>query len=75
MKAKQNVVRAPKTKFSWTAEISKLIVDGPPLRVDVADRTKIAPLLSREIKVKYPFRVYTTDSVTEPGILLVHRTV
>lgn len=71
---KQKVVRAPKQKFSWTKEISKLKVGGEPLRVDISDRTKIAPLLSREIKVKYPNRVYKTDSVTEPGVLLVYRT-
>lgn len=71
---KRKVVRAPKEKFSWTKEISKLKVDGEPLRVDISDRGKIAPLLSREIKVKHPNRVYKTDSVTEPGVLLVYRT-
>lgn len=72
--AQPEVVRAPKEKFSWTAEISKLKKNGKPLRVDVLDRSKIAPLLSREIKLKYPNRVFTTDSVTEPGVLLVKRT-
>jgi len=71
----KKVVRAPKEKFSWSAEILKIELNGEPLRVDISDAKKIYPLISRELKLKAPEMTFKTDSVTEPGFLLVYRTV
>lgn len=72
--AKLKVVRPPKKKFSWVEELGKLEANGEPLRALPEDRPAIAPLLSREMKLKYPGRAYKTDMKTEPGFFLVHRT-
>lgn len=73
--AKPKIVRKPKKKFQWSAELAKVEVAGAPLRALPEDRASIAPVLSREMKIKYPDRVYRTDTKTEPGFLLVHRIV
>lgn len=71
---RKKVVKAPKKKFSWTAEVLAIEVGGEPLRIEIDDRKKVAPLLSREIKLKAPDRVFETDTVTEPGYCLIKRT-
>lgn len=68
------VVRPPKVRFSWVAEILKLEVGGDPLIVEAVNAKRVRPLLSREIKVKAPERVHTTDAESLPGYLIVTRT-
>lgn len=71
---KLKVVKAPKVKFSWVAEILKVEVGGSPLVVEIADGKRVKPLLSREVKLKDPTAVYLTDQKSMPGYLLIYRT-
>lgn len=67
-----NVVEAPK-RFTWTALILELEIDGQPLKVKENEKNTIRPLISGAIKMKFPARVYETDSKSEPGILIIKR--
>jgi hypothetical protein len=59
-------------KVSWTTIIADMIV-GDKLKVSADKRSTVAPRISREIKLKYPNREYTTDMKSEPGKLIIER--
>jgi len=61
---KLNVVEAPKEKFSWTAELTKLTVYSEPLMAKITDRNTIASLISNKMKDKFPGRSFKTQKVT-----------
>ena len=67
------VIKPPKEKWSWSAEILKAEIGGGPLRFAAEDAKRIYPLLSRDIKIKCPDAVFKTDIVSEPGFLLLFR--
>jgi len=71
-KSKLKIVTPPQTKFVWLDELSE-VENGSFLRTMPEYRTAIAPVISREMKIKFPDRRYRTDLKTEPGFLLVHR--
>jgi len=68
------VIRPPKEKFSWTKEILKTEIKGEPMRIEDQHAKTVVPILSRDIKIKCPEFKYYTDSVSEPGYLLIYRT-
>ena len=55
-----NVIEAPKEKFTWLAPLEKLEVEDGPIYFWYADRANVQPLISRQIKYKYPEREYET---------------
>lgn len=66
------VFKMPK-KVSWTTILADMEVkDKLRVSLDVGRKT-VAPRISREIKYQHPEREYTTDSKSEPGILIITR--
>lgn len=59
-------------KVSWATLIAKLEKEET-FKVSANKRKTIAPIISREIKLKYPDREYKTDIKSSPGILIVKR--
>lgn len=56
-----NVIEAPKEKFTWIGPLERLEVVNGPIYFWYCDRMKVSPLISREIKYKYPEREYETS--------------
>jgi hypothetical protein len=57
---KLNVIEQPKERFSWTAELVKLEVTSEPLFANIDQRNTIAPLISNQLKYRYPERSFKT---------------
>ena len=55
-----NVIEAPKEKFSWIGPLRKLDKVNVPIYFWYADRMKVAPLISKDIKFEFPEREYET---------------
>ena len=55
-----NVIEAPKEKFTWLGPLEKLEVEHGDIYFWYADRANVQPLISRQIKYKYPEREYET---------------
>jgi hypothetical protein len=66
-------IEPPKKRFSWTTVLADLEVEGK-LTVSIEFERTISSRISREIKLKYPGRVYETDRKSLPGKLIVRRT-
>jgi hypothetical protein len=60
-------------KISWTTILSDMKM-GDKLTVPAESRGTVAPRISREIKLMYPERSYTTDMKTLPGKMIITRT-
>lgn len=61
-------------KFSWTSTLSEMEIGGKMKIAAEVGRKTVAPRISREIKLMYPSRVYTTDCTIEPGFMIIERT-
>lgn len=55
-----DVIEAPKERFSWIAPLRKLDRVKKPIYFWYADRMKVAPLISKDIKYEFPEREYET---------------
>lgn len=55
------VIEAPKEKFTWIGPLERLEVKNGPIYFWYKDRNKVAPLISKDIKFKYPEREYETE--------------
>jgi len=62
------VIEAPKEKFSWIGPLRKLEEVESPIYYWYADRGKVAPLISSDIKFEFPEREYKTEKAvwTDP---------
>lgn len=69
---KIKLIEPPKEKFSWAGEMEAL-------RVDEAFRTHkkfaktVSPVISRDMKLKFSEREYTTDTKSEKGFIIIKR--
>jgi hypothetical protein len=55
-----SVIEAPKEKFTWFAPLERVELNQEPIYFWYCDRMKVVPLISREMKYKYPDREYET---------------
>lgn len=55
-----NVIEAPKEKFTWIGPLRKLDEIKKPIYFWYADRMKVAPLISKDIRIEFPDREYET---------------
>jgi hypothetical protein len=67
------LVKPPKEKFSWTKEIL-LLEPEEKFKAPAEYAKTIAPLLSRDVKLKAPDREHETDTVSEPDYVIIKRT-
>lgn len=55
------VIEAPKEKFTWIGPLRKLEEVDVPIYFWYADRGKVAPLISSDIRLEFPDRGYKTE--------------
>ena len=55
-----NVIEAPKEKFTWAGPLRKIEAIKEPIWFWYSDRMKIAPLISKDMKMEFPDREYET---------------
>jgi hypothetical protein len=63
-----NVIEAPKEKFTWIGPLKKLEVKDGPIYFWYSDRGKVAPLISKDIRVEFPDREYETVKEVIKGL-------
>ncbi|WP_129714637.1 hypothetical protein [Pedobacter sp. SYP-B3415] len=74
-------VTPPAVRFSWMNELGGIVTEEEQrsaeqytaIETDIKNGKAIYPLISRDLKLKYPNRVYATDSVSKPGKLIIWR--
>jgi hypothetical protein len=62
------VIEAPKEKFTWIGPLKKLKVKDGSIYFWYADRGKVSPLISKDIRVKFPDREYETVKEVIKGL-------
>jgi len=55
------IIEAPKEKFTWIGPLEKLEEVNVPIYFWYKDRGKVAPLISKDMRLKYPDREYETE--------------
>lgn len=65
------VIEAPKVKFTWIAPLEELELEHEPIYLWYSDRMKVVPLISRDIKNRYPEREYETCKKVIEGVELL----
>lgn len=68
------LIEPPKERFSWAKEILKL-QEGEKFKAEKSFARSIAPVISRDIKLRAPKREYSIDTTTEPEFIIIERKV
>jgi hypothetical protein len=66
------IVEPPEEKFSWVNEIVGLEV-GEKFKTPKKYRKTVAPIISRDVKVKDPDGEFETDTKSETEYLIIAR--
>lgn len=65
------LIEPPKERFSWSKEILKLSEEGEQFKARKQYAGSIAPVISRDIRLKAPDREYSIDTTTEPEFIII----
>ncbi|TDQ12802.1 hypothetical protein [Pedobacter metabolipauper] len=64
------LIEPPKERFSWANEILKM-KEGDKVKARKQFAGSIAPVISRDIKLKAPDREYSIDTKSEPNYIII----
>lgn len=66
------IVEPPKVRFSWAKEILDLEATEK-FKAKKEFARSIAPVISRDIKLRAPDREYKIDTTTDPDFIIIER--
>jgi hypothetical protein len=66
------LIEPPKERFSWSKEILKLD-EGSKFKARKQYAGSIAPVISRDIRLKAPDREYSIDTTSDPEFIIIER--
>lgn len=67
------IVEPPKERFSWAKELLKL-EDGKKFKARKTYAGSIAPVISRDMRLKAPDRSYKIDTTSDEEFVIIERT-